>query len=203
MDVIEQWSQRMAQRVVPAEVDFAAEVGLAYAAGGQARENLLPRPGAQPGAFGPDNFAVELPMILRALADAGNALLWLLRSPYLSNGLAAGAIVVALRAGRDDDQPSEPVRPEAQPLSSSGPSPLPASEKQAVEQAFTSLRDRLTAAGFPRQRADLLAYELLEELLADAGQAALFLDALTAVPERSARPSASPKTGRGRRGRRH
>lgn len=204
MEVIEQWCQLIAQRVVPNEADFAAEVGLAYAAGGQARENLLPRAGAQPGAFGPDNLSVELPLILRALADAGSALLGLLRSPYLSNGLAAGGIAVALRAGRADGQSPEPGEPAAEPQSGPGPAPVPAGEMQAVELAFTSLRDRLTAAGFSRQRADELAYQLLEELLADTAQAALFLDALTAVPERGARKElpASRKAARARKGRR-
>ena len=202
MDIVESWSRRIAQRVTPSEVDFAAEVGLAYAAGGQARQNLLPRPGAQPGAFGPDNFAVELPLIFRAMADAGNTLLWLLRSPYLGNGLAAGGVLVALRAGRDGDRPAEPEQSAAQPALRPDPPAPPAGEKQAIELAFASLRDRLVAAGFPRQRADLLAYELLEELLTDAAQAALFLDALAAVPERGARRWPGTKAVRSRRGRR-
>jgi hypothetical protein len=34
MDVVQRWSERIAQRAAPDEADFAAEVGAAYAAGG-------------------------------------------------------------------------------------------------------------------------------------------------------------------------
>jgi hypothetical protein len=91
VDVVQRWSERIAQRVAPEEADFAADVGVAYAAGGQARKDLLPRPGVQPGAFGPGAYAADLPLILRGLADAANMLLAFLRSPYLSNTLAAAS----------------------------------------------------------------------------------------------------------------
>jgi hypothetical protein len=75
------------------------------------------------------------------------------------------------------------------------------SERQAVELAFKSLHDRLAAAGFSQKRADTLAYELLDELLTDAAEAALFVEALTAVPDGGARGKSSAKT-RGKRSRR-
>jgi hypothetical protein len=99
VEVVERWSKRIAERVTPEEIDFATAAGVAYAAGGRTRKNLLARPSVQPGAFGPGIYAVELPLILRALADAGKALLSLLGSPYLSNALATGSLIVALRAG--------------------------------------------------------------------------------------------------------
>jgi hypothetical protein len=194
VDVVQRWSERIAQRVAPAEIDFAAEVGAAYAAGGQARKDLLPRPGVQPGAFGPGIYAVELPLILRALADAGSALLPLLGSTYLGNIVAIGSLLAALCAGQGHKQTSETERPAAQTETGPKPPPaLPVSERQAVELAFKSLRDRLVAAGFTQKRADRLAYELLEELLTDAAEAALFVEALTAVPDGGARPKSSAK----------
>jgi hypothetical protein len=202
VDVVQRWSLRVAQRVAPAEADFAAEVGVAYAAGGQAREDLVPRPSVQPGAFGPGIYAAELPLILRALADAGGAVLSLLASTYLGNALAAASLLVALRVGHGHAQASEPERPAARAETGPEPPPaLPLSERKAVELAFKSLRDRLAAAGFSQKRADRLAYELLEELLTDAAEAALFVEALTAEPDGGARlkSSAKAKSKRARR----
>lgn len=195
MDVVERWSERIAQRTAPDEADFAAEVGVAYAAGGQARKDLRPRPGVQPGAFGPGAFAADLPLILRGLADAANVLVVFLRSPYLSNALAAGSLLVAFRAGYHHQQPAE-AGPEPPPAP-------PASERQALESAYESLSDRLTSAGFDQARAGQLAYELLEELLTDTAEAAQFVAALAAVPDSTARPQhpARADKGRHRRGR--
>ena len=199
MDVVPRWSERIAQRAVPEEADFAAEVGVAYAAGGQARKDLLPRPNVQPGAFGPGAYAADLPLILRGLADAANMLLALLRSPYLSNALAAGSLLVAFRADHRHEQATEAGRPA--PRTPAEPEPqqaLPVSERQALELAFKSLSDRLASAGFDQARAGHLAYELLEELLMDTEEAALLVDALAAVPDSDARTQHSAATHRGR-----
>jgi hypothetical protein len=203
VDVVQRWSERIARRIAPEEADFAAEVGMAYAAGGQARKDLLPHPGVQPGAFGPGAYAADLPLILRGLADAANILLALLRSPYLNNALAAGSLLVAFRADHHHKQATEGDRPAVRPAQ---PEPQPApplSERQTLESAFESLRDRLASAGFDQARAGHLAYDLLEELLTDTAEAALFVDALAAVPDRGARPqhSAAARRGQHRKGR--
>ena len=190
MDVVERWSERIAQRVAPDEADFAAEVGVAYAAGGQARKDLLARPGTQPGAFGPGANAADLPLIFRGLADAASVLVAFLRSAYLSNTLAAASLFVAFRADRHHEQATQAGQPASlaaatpQPGSAPQPAPQPppASGRRALEVAFESLRDRLASAGFNKVRADDLAYELLEELLTDTAEAAQFVDALAAVP---------------------
>lgn len=197
MDVVQRWSERIALRVAPEEADFAAEVGAAYAAGGQSRKDLLPRPGVQPGAFGPGAFAADLPLILRGLADAADMLLALLGSSYLSNALAAGSLLAAFRAGHRHQGLPERGRPGAPAGLASQPMP-PASERQAVELAFTSLRDRLAAAGFDQARAGQLSYGLLEELLTDTAEAAQFVGALAAVPDSGARPQRPAPKGRGR-----
>jgi hypothetical protein len=98
----------------------------------------------QPGAFGPGAFAADLPLIFRSLADSANALLLLLRSPYLSNALAAGSLLAALRAGRGSDPSAgtpEPVGAHVAAEPEAGAVP-PDNEKQAVEHAFEPLRDR-------------------------------------------------------------
>lgn len=189
MDVVQRWSERIAQRVAPEEADFAAEVGVAYAAGGQARKELLPRPGTQPGAFGPGANAADLPLILQGLADAASALLAFLRSPYLANALAAAGLLMAFRADRHHEQGTA----QATPLS----------ERQALEAAFGSLRDRLVSAGFTRARADHLAGELLEELLTDTAEAAQFVDALAAVPDSGGGRRPQPAATHGGQHRKH
>lgn len=191
LDVVECWSARIARRVAPAELDFAPEVGAAYAAGGKARKELFSRSDVQPGAFGPGDFAADLPLILRGLADAGSALLALLRSSYLSNGLAAASLLAALRAGHHQEQVQGTGRE-----TTNGPAPeaTPSlAEKQAIEVAFMTLRDRLGSAGFSGIRADELAYELLAELLADHVESARFIDALTAVSDGKGRSGRSVK----------
>jgi hypothetical protein len=194
VDVVERWSERIAQRVAPDEADFAVEVGKAFAAGGKARKALLPRHNVQPGAFGPGAAGVDLPLVLQALADSGRELLALLRSPYLANALAAGSLFAALRQGRQARaaQPGEAAGKGA--AGEPGEAP-PASERQAMELAFESLRGRLLSAGFGQDRAGQLAYDLLEELLTDAADAALFVDALVAVPDGEARRARGSRRG--------
>lgn len=191
MDVVERWSVRIAQRVAPAEADFAAEVGAAYAAGGKARQELWPRPSVQPGAFGAGTLGAYLPFVLRAVADAGDALLALLGSSFLGNGLAAGSLIVALRAARSAKE--EPGTPAG--AAENGPPPAP--EGQAVALAFESLRARLVSAGFRPDQASELAFVLLEELVTDPADATLFLQALTAVRGGTARQVA-PQRPRGK-----
>ena len=199
MDVVQRWSERIAQRAAPEEVDFAAEVGVAYVAGGQARKDLLPRPSVQPGAFGPGTFAADLPLILRGLADAANVLLAFLRSPYLSNALAAGSLLVAFRADHHHGQTAEAGQPGSSPAAGTEPPQAPpVSEREALEWAFESLRNRLASAGFDQARAGQLAYELLDELLTDTAGAAQFVTALAAVPDSGARPEQATVTHRGR-----
>jgi hypothetical protein len=204
VDVVQRWSEAIARRTAPEEADFAAEVGMAYAAGGAARKELRPRPSVQPGAFGPGAFAADLPLILRALADTGNILLALLRSPYFGNAMAAGGLLAALRPAHHDGPRTATGPPAAQrPAEQEPGQPLPPSERQALELAFESLRDRLASAGFDPTRAGHLAHELLEELATDTTDAALFVAALTAVPDSAAR-SRQPVAahgGRHRRGR--
>ena len=110
MDVAGVWAERIARRFTPAEATFAAEVGIAYAAGGSGRAELLPGHSVQPGAFGPGGWA-ELPMILQALASIGPALKAFLGSPQMANALAAASLLTALRQGRAAESPQEPGQP--------------------------------------------------------------------------------------------
>ncbi len=155
MDVVAEWSERIARRVTPDEIDFAADVGGAYAAGGASRRRLFSRAGAEPGGFGLASAVGELPVVLGALAATARALRHLLGTQSLNNALAIAALLISLRVA---DRP-----------------PPGGDERTALAHAYTGLRDRLIEAGFPPPRAERLARELIEELLSDAVAAEDFL----------------------------
>ncbi|WP_067451039.1 hypothetical protein [Actinomadura macra] len=107
MDDVADWTVKIAERVAPNEIDFAAEVGQAYASGGKARAALFPRPGAEPGGFGLTALAGDLPVILRALADSVESLRPLLASRELGNIVAIVTLGVAMRRRKPDDRKTD------------------------------------------------------------------------------------------------
>ncbi|MFI0410431.1 hypothetical protein [Actinomadura sp. 3N508] len=205
MDVVAGWTMKIATRVTPNEADFATEVGEAYAAGGRARAGLFPRPGAEPGGFALTALIGELPVILRALADSAESLRQLLGSRELRNAVAIVSLAVAARgqksgdrktdAGNDPDTKGDGdgIRPEEKSISGdSGAGAVAveaaretASAPEAVllESAHRQLRERLARDGMPQLRAELVAYELLDELLSAPDGAEEFLRELTSEPE--------------------
>jgi hypothetical protein len=180
MDVAEEWTERIARRLTPAELSFAPEIGLAYAAGGRRRRDLLPRYDIEPGAFGPGG-AAELPFLLQSLEQAYRVLRDLVSSPSLGNALATGILLVAVRDSREAANDGS-SRPENDGSSPAQEVPVPVSERLAIERAFDTLNGRLRAAGFRPERATELTYGLLAELLSDTVGAAAYLDALAAAP---------------------
>ncbi|MCO6010942.1 hypothetical protein NE236_38890 [Actinoallomurus purpureus] len=157
MSVVAEWSERIARRVTPEEIDFAADVGEAFAAGGVSRRALFDSPGAEPGGFGLASAVGELPVILAALADTGRVLRHALGTQEFGNVMAVASLLVSLRGG---GRPPDEQRDDA---------------RTALARAYVELRDRLQTLGFPPGRAERLARELLEELLTDAVSAEDFL----------------------------
>jgi hypothetical protein len=119
-------------------------------------------------------------MILHALAQAGPALLSLLGSGYVGNVVGVTGLLIALRQGHGDKAPGEKNE---QAIAS----PPPASEREALEHSLKVMRGRLTDAGFAPARANELARGLLEEMLSDAANAVQFIDAITAVPDKTSK----------------
>ncbi|MEV5750655.1 hypothetical protein AB0L00_22775 [Actinoallomurus sp. NPDC052308] len=157
MDTVAEWAERIARRVAPDEIDFAADVGEAYAAGDGARRALFDRPGTEPGGFGPGSAAGELPVVLAALADTGRFIVHALSTQDVGNLVAVASLLVSLRGAR---------RP---------PADAPDDARTALTRAYVELRDRLRAVGLPPDRAEHLAREILEEMVTDAVGAEDFL----------------------------
>jgi hypothetical protein len=175
MDVLAEWTERIAERLTPSEASFATETGLAYAAGGRRRQDLLPSHKVQPGAFGAGG-AAELPFLLQALEQTYHVLRDLLGSSSLGNALATGSLLIAVRDSRRARHDARSATPAAQ-SPTTGPS-----EQREIGQAFDTLHERLRAAGFSPDQATELTYGLLAELLSDKAGAVAYLDALSAVP---------------------
>ncbi|GAB3979964.1 hypothetical protein GCM10029978_076760 [Actinoallomurus acanthiterrae] len=219
MNIVAEWSERIARRVTPDEVDFAADVGEAYSAGGDSRAALFDRPGAEPGGFGLVSAIGELPVVLAALADTGRVLRHALATQELGNAVAVASLWVSLRGARtpppvpgSTNAPGDArtVSGDAQAMSGdvrampgdaramsgdarampgdvrampdgvramSGDAQAASADdaRTALTRAYVELRDRLRSLGFPPERAEPLARELLEELLADAVSAEDFI----------------------------
>ncbi|WP_141578884.1 hypothetical protein [Actinomadura sp. WMMA1423] len=212
MDAVADWTTRIAERVAPDEADFAAEVGRAYASGGKSRAALFPRPGAEPGGFGPADLVGDLPVILRALADSAESLRHLLATKELGNVVAIVTLAVAARqsrsgarkqdgggrtAGKGDggtgnggkvNRENPDIRPPdgaAKELAGGGGGSgtgSAAPEAKALESAHRELADRLANDGILRPHAELIAYRLLLEFLSDPGGGEEFLRRLRGEP---------------------
>ncbi|GAA4622703.1 hypothetical protein GCM10023196_015970 [Actinoallomurus vinaceus] len=171
MNTAAEWSERIARRVTPDEVDFAADVGEAYAAGAASRAALFDRPGAEPGGFGLASAIGELPLILAALADTGRILRHALATQELGNAVAIASLWVSLRGTR-----TPPTAPQGTKAGTDDAQAASADDaRTALTRAYAELTDRLRSLGFPPERAERLARELLEELLADAVSAEDFI----------------------------
>lgn len=140
MDIIGAWSRRLAERIVPHEADFAADVGQAYAAGGERRRNLFTsgRP-SEAGGFAPGAGIGELPVIL----DGLRAITDVLASGLIGNALAVYALIQSRRAA---------------PSSGS----LGQDEEQLLDRALTALIERLKGHGYGEKKAEERAYQVLE-----------------------------------------
>ncbi|MFI6480225.1 hypothetical protein ACIBH1_19975 [Nonomuraea sp. NPDC050663] len=144
MDIISEWAVDIARTVAPHEIDFAAEVGAAYAAGGTRRGELFgsARPG-EPGGFGGGG-AGQLPIILDGVRASADYLYPLLSSGLLGNALAVYALIQAKRN-------KQPIPPE-----------LPAEADRLMDQAISSLIRRGESYGMKGQEAEAWAFLTLE-----------------------------------------
>ena len=173
-DVLDVWSERLAARVAPDEIDIAPDVFRAYAAGGSRRRALFAPPRADPGAFGA-GLAVVLPVIAAALESCATAICDFLAQDAVNTTVATAGLLVALRqlrqgrsAGAETAHRSEPPAVEEAP-------------PEVVEGAAASLgalAARLQESVATADRAEAMAAEVLAELARDPAGAAQFLAVL-------------------------
>ncbi len=113
MDILREWSLKLAQCAAPDEVDLAPSIGRAFVAGGTERDELFRRSGALQGGFGAAEAAALLPTVFRALANSAPAVLAVLASgaAVLGGYAQAAKTVVEVRDAMKDkakgDQPGE------------------------------------------------------------------------------------------------
>ncbi|WP_432863432.1 M48 family metalloprotease [Microbispora rosea] len=206
MELVGAWSRRLAERLTPHEIDFAAEVGAAYAEGGERRRRLFdPGDGGETGGFAPGAGIGELPVILDALRAVAGHLHTFLADGMIGNTLAVYALIQARRG----TETSSPERAAVRGPSSPGPSsPGPSSpgrtdfgrtdpgQGRLLDQAIDLLTERLVAYGISRERAEQQTYRLLETVFAPGNtleEIEALLTALLATPP--AAPLPEPRLG--------
>lgn len=202
MEVVGAWSRRLAERLTPHEIDFAAEVGSAYAEGGERRRRLFdPGDGGETGGFAVGAGIGELPVILDALRAVADHLHTFLADGMIGNTLAVYALVQARRGG----ETASPARTTATggPTSPGPSSPARTSPDQGrlLDQAIATLTERLIAYGLSGERAEQQTFRLLETVF-DPGntpeEIQVLLSALLATPPALPPPEPRPAGGRSR-----
>ncbi|MEV7770891.1 hypothetical protein [Kitasatospora sp. NPDC086791] len=146
------WGTHVAVFAAPDEQDLAADITLAYAAGGKARRDLFRGAGRAPGGIG-GGLATVLPQLLDALAFAAREVEAASGSQQFANAVSAAALLVSLRRRRDAD------------AGRAEPGTGPRTPPDAAAHAAFRLAARLRAHGLAEQDTERLACELLAGLL--------------------------------------
>ena len=169
MDILHEWSLKLAQCAAPDEVDLAASIARAFAAGGAQRDELFRRSGALPGGFGAAETVAMLPTVFRALSNSAPAVLAVLASgaAVLGGYAQAAKTVVEVRDAMKDkakgDQPGEnPYLP--------------------FKKAAQTLSREMQAAGVAADQSELITYRVLMALCEDPEGAGKFVGALHGPP---------------------
>ena len=163
-DLLTLWSTRLAQRVAPEEIDIAADLAVAYAAGGAERRTLFLQPRTDPGSFG-TGLGLFLPHLWQALDTAYTVLRAVLGDPSVANIVAIAGLVLSYRQSRKGNRQASTVRPTG-------------SAADSIDVAIDQVRSGLERAGLSPEEAEQKAIDTIEELLRDPASAASFLDQL-------------------------
>jgi hypothetical protein len=189
-NLVVDWSERIARRVAPDEIDSAGEMAAAYARGGRARRDLFRSSASGPGAFGVTALAVVWPYVLRALHLMASELIAVLRDPALGNATAVAALGVAWRERRGDRAENEIAR-----TAPAVPGTVSPGANRAVERLShvqTAMERIFADNGISPP--EIRVEELLAELLTDPIAAAEFLERLDG--QRRSEDDGGPRTHR-------
>jgi Zn-dependent protease with chaperone function len=202
VELVGAWSRRLAERLTPHEIDFAAEVGSAYAEGGERRRRLFTTGDAgETGGFAPGAGIGELPAILDALRAAADHLHAFLADGMIGNTLAVYALIQARRSGKTPSLertaatggPSSPAQTNP---AQTNPAQTNPDQGRLLDQAIAVLMERLIAYGLSRERAEQQTYRILETVFEPGNtleEIQALLAALLATPP--ALPLPEPRLG--------
>ena len=161
IEVIEQWTVRLAEVAVPDEVDLAPAIADAYIQGGPAREALYAPSDDISGAFGPIDMVLIMPRVLKGIYTAGRWILPLLASKELGNVLSAVKDAIALKsATQKRTSPTLPPSTPAKTLPTTPP-------YDALKKTIDIINHELKGAGLSNDHADLITFRIIDALLAD------------------------------------
>jgi len=178
-DVLATWSERIAARVAPDEIDLAPDVLTAYVAGGAVRRQLFTGPRADPGAFGA-GLPLVLPYVVDALVHCYTVVKGFLGDPAVNSLIATASLGVALRQSRKTGS----ARDESATATPDAPgqaADVQAAESEVVGRAadaVAALTARLEEAPVTVGRAEAVAGEVLTTLATDPSGAVCFLDVI-------------------------
>lgn len=172
-DNIDAWATRLAEAAVPDEVDLAADIAVAYAAGGKDRAELFRVDAAVPGGFDAGGVLAVFPFILSAITASGTVIMKLLGSGMVN---VPGAVKDALdlwdRYEHHRRGPTASVPPESEQA------------YQALGRVCDTFEAELARAGIEPDRREQITYRTVRQLLHDQEGTREFLDAVAPATRR-------------------
>lgn len=168
MDSLDIWAVKIAQAAAPDEVPLAPLTVQAYINGGEERADLFrsDQKGIA-GGFDFGGFQVVFPIVLNALA---------LASPILTSMLSSVLSDLFLTTLKDKLGKHDTSQ-HAQTIEA-----LPDDPYKLLKQCIAALSKQLQDAKVPRQKADLIVYRTLVQLLEEPEGAKLFIQRLSEPP---------------------
>jgi hypothetical protein len=167
------WALRLADEVVPNEVELSPSMVTAYVAGGAERDELFLRPRSVPAGFDVGVVLVVFPHVLAAIAVAGDSV-WNLLGGNVSS-------VTTLLKNVSDLW-------DRRKRHTSAPTTAPASKQDFPDlgRLIDTIDTQLTAVGIESTESELMTFRIVRALIADGAGTRAFLTAVS--------PSAPPRT---------
>jgi len=160
MDILTDLSTKIAQAVVPDEIDLAPFITDAFVKGGKEKESLFAKQeSAELGAFGLVDSMVLFPWILKGIAIASPFILQMLsiNDSYLSNVSDFLNIWDKFKRKEQNVQ-------------------LPANCSTALSNFYSIFSSELRASGLPEEQCDIIISKALVTLLKDPSVSLVFVE---------------------------
>jgi hypothetical protein len=169
MDALRGWAYKIAEEVVPDEVDLAPEMAIAYAQGGKSRKELFSHRDGTAGGFGGEGLAALFPWILQGISAAGPSVLSLVTSgPVLKDLITVLKDSLSLKEALVREKKI---------------ARLPANPYTHLKSARMVIIRELESAPVPIEDVDYLALKILHALLEDPQGSQVFIEKAGAKPD--------------------